>query len=220
MKILVVEDNSKMGQFVKRALGEHGYTVTLVCTVTAAADALAEENFDLVILDLGLPDGDGLDLLRDWRESGFDEPVLILSARDAVADRVAGLNLGADLYLPKPFSLEELIANVRALLRRQSRQKKSRLRHRGIELDLIARTAMLDGAALDLTHREFAILEVFVANPGRVLPRSFIIDRVWASNFDVEQNLLDVYMSRLRMRIDRGEESYFRTVRGVGYQFG
>jgi len=137
MKVLIVEDQGRLGEFLKQALTECRYTAAWVRTCKAASDALAETPFDVVILDLGLPDGDGIDLLRQWRKSGFNEPVLILSARDSVADRIKGLDVGADDYLPKPFSFEELIARLRSLLRRQSSAKQTLLEHRGIELDLL-----------------------------------------------------------------------------------
>jgi DNA-binding response OmpR family regulator len=135
MKILIVEDERKVSRFVERALGEQAYTTHVAESCAAARDALAESPFDAVVLDLGLPDGDGLDLLREWRASGFNEPVLILSARDAVRDRIRGLNLGADDYLPKPFSVDELIARLRSLLRRQGGVKTTVLDHRGIRME-------------------------------------------------------------------------------------
>lgn len=218
MKVLLVEDQARMGRYISRALAEHGYTVQLVGTCAGANDALAESCFDVVVLDLGLPDGDGIDLLHDWRESGFNEPVLILSARDAVEDRIVGLNIGADAYLPKPFSLEELIATVRALIRRQSTQKRSLIKHRGLKLDTLEHSIELDGKPLTLTNREFTLLEIFLQNAGRLLTRTYLTERIWSDNFDVDTNLLDVYMSRLRARLEVGGERYFRTVRGVGYQ--
>jgi two-component system copper resistance phosphate regulon response regulator CusR/two-component system response regulator QseB len=218
MKILVVEDHAQLAAFIRRALTEQSYSVSVAASCAEAADLLAEEKFDLVVLDIGLPDGSGLGLLRAWRETGFNEPVLILSARDAVDDRVSGLDIGADVYLSKPFQVNELLANVRALLRRQSIARKTILTHRGITLDLVAHTAMLDGRALELTAREFALLEIFLHNAGRILTRTFISEKIWQSHEDVDTNLLDVYMSRLRTRIETPENKYFRTVRGVGYQ--
>jgi len=218
MKILVVEDHAQLAGFIRRALTEQAYTVLVATSCEMAADLLADEKFDLVILDIGLPDGSGLGLLKAWREAGFNEPVLILSARDAVDDRVAGLDVGADVYLAKPFQVNELLANVRALLRRQAIARKTILTHRGLTLDLVARTAMLNGSALELTAREFALLEIFLQNAGRILTRTFISEKIWQSHEDVDTNLLDVYMSRLRNRIETPDDKYFRTVRGVGYQ--
>jgi DNA-binding response OmpR family regulator len=180
---------------------------------------LTETPYDAVILDLTLPDGDGIDLLREWRKSGFTEPVLILSARDTVEDRIKGLDVGADDYLPKPFSLEELLARMRSLLRRQSTVKQTVLEHSGIRLDLLGRTVQVGGQPIDLTSREYALLEIFMQNQGRILPRTLITDKIWASSYDVDTNLLDVYMSRLRSKLETTSgKTLFKTVRGVGYQ--
>jgi DNA-binding response OmpR family regulator len=219
MRILIVEDDRKVGQFIERSLSEVAYFGTLVRTCAAARDALAESPYDAIVLDLGLPDGDGLQLLREWRAAGFDEPVLILSARDALQDRVKGLNLGADDYLAKPFSLEELIARVRSLLRRQGGKKATTFEHRGVKLDLLARTVEVDGRRIDLTAREFALLELFMQNQGRVLTRTMIAEKVWDSHSDLDTNLLDVYMRRLRKKLETiPEKQLFKTLRGVGYE--
>lgn len=217
MKVLIVEDQGKLGQFLKRGLSERSYTVAWAQTCKAARDYLAEESVDVIILDLGLPDGDGLQLLREWRRCGFNEPVLILSARDTVEDRIKGLDLGADDYLAKPFSFEELLAHVRSLMRRQSAIKKTVLNYKGIQLDLLAHTVQLAGQPVELTSREFALLEVFMQNAGRTLTRSYISERIWPGL--VEANLLDVYMSRLRTKLeDHAMGPLFKTLRGIGYQ--
>jgi two-component system copper resistance phosphate regulon response regulator CusR len=220
MKILVVEDERKVGQFVEHALREQAYTVKLVSRAAAARDALAEEPFDAVVLDLGLPDADGLTLLREWRAAGFNEPVLILSARDAVEDRIHGLNLGADDYLPKPFSVDELVARVRSLLRRQaSGPRVTVLEHGGVKLDLLSRTAVVDGRAVELTTREFALLELFLLHPRRVLTRTLIAEKIWDASYDLETNLIDVYVRRLRRKFERPDgPPFIKTVRGTGYQ--
>ena len=219
MKILVVEDQLRLAQLIKHGLTERAYTVAIARTCAEARDVLSEDNFDLIVLDLGLPDGDGLDLLREWRRAGFKEPVLILSARDALQDRVKGLDLGADDYLSKPFSIEELLARVRSQLRRQSDVKETVLECRGIKMDLLHHTAEVHGHQIDLTRREFALLEIFMQSPGRILTRTFISEKIWASHYDVDTNLLDVYMSRLRAKLEStAEKPLFKTVRGVGYQ--
>jgi len=220
MKILIVEDEDKVGRFVEKALAEQAYTVARVGSCAAARDALAESPFDAIVLDLGLPDGDGLDLLREWRQHGFNEPVLILSARDAVGDRIEGLNVGADDYLSKPFSVDELIARVRSLLRRHTvSQRQTVLEHRGIRMDLLARNVTLDGAPVELTAREFALLELLLQNPGRVLTRTLIAGKVWEAPYDLGTNLIDVYVRRLRQKFERPEgPPLIRTVRGSGYQ--
>lgn len=219
MRILIVEDDRKVGQFIDRSLSEVAYSGTWVRTCAEARDALAESPYDAIVLDLGLPDGDGLQLLREWRAAGFNEPVLILSARDALKDKVKGLNLGADDYLAKPFSLEELIARLRSLLRRQGGKKTTVFEHRGIKLDLLSRTVEVDGKRIDLTAREFALLELFMQNQGRVLTRTMIAEKVWDSHSDLDTNLLDVYMRRLRKKLElTPEKQFFKTLRGVGYE--
>lgn len=219
VKILIVEDERRLAQFIRKGLMERSYTVTWVPNCREARDALCETGYDVIILDLGLPDGDGLDLLREWRGSGFNEPVLILSARDDVEDRVKGLDVGADDYLAKPFSLEELLARVRSLIRQQSAVKETSLEHRGIRVDLLARTVTFAGATVSLTSREFALLEVFLQNPGRILPRTMIAEKIWEAHYDIDGNLLDVYMSKLRTKFDVDPaRPLFKTVRGVGYQ--
>ena len=220
MKILFVEDQQRMGSFLKKSLTERAYTVTWVQTGKAARDALCETSYDAIVLDLNLPDVDGLVLLQEWRKSGFNEPVLILSARDAVQDRIKGLDLGADDYLAKPFSVEELHARIRSLLRRQVSVKDTVYEHRGIKMDLLSRIVTLNGEAVDLTSREFALLEIFMQNQGRILTRTLISEKIWESHYDVDTNLLDVYMSKLRAKLEPSpEKPLFKTIRGVGYHF-
>lgn len=219
MKVLIVEDQPRLGRFLKQGLTERSYTANWVQTCKDANDAIADTGYDVVVLDLGLPDGDGLSLLKGWRRNGFTEPVLILSARDTVQDRIVGLDVGADDYLQKPFSIEELLARVRALVRRHASVKATVLEHDGIKLDLLSHAVQLNGEQVDLTSREFALLEIFMHNPGRTLTRTLISEKIWASHFDVDTNLLDVYMSRLRTKLEsRIEKPLFKTVRGVGYQ--
>ena len=220
MKILVVEDQVRLARFLKKGLTERAYMVTCVTTCQQALDALCETSYDAIVLDIELPDGNGFDLLRSWREGGFNEPVLILSAHDTVQDRIKGLDLGADDYLPKPFSLEELLARVRSLLRRQTGVKANVLELRGLRFDVLNRTVFLNESPVEMTARECALLEIFMQNPGRLLTRTHLCEKIWDSQREVDTNLLDVYMSRLRAKLESSSpEPYFRTIRGVGYKF-
>jgi DNA-binding response OmpR family regulator len=219
MKVLIVEDQRKLGTLLREGLSQAGYTVGSAASCAAARDALCETSYDAIVLDLGLPDGDGLDLLHQWRKSGFNEPVIILSARDTVQDRIKGLDFGADDYLPKPFSLQELLARLRSLLRRHSNVKDTVLEHRGLRLDMVGRTLHFNGKPVELTSRELALLEIFMQNPGRILPRTLICERVWSSPYDVDANLLNVYMSKLRSRFEiEDDKPLFKTIRGLGYK--
>lgn len=221
MKILVVEDDPRLADFLKKNISACSYTVMCVQSCGLARDALCETSYDAVVLDVGLPDGDGLQLLQEWRGAGFNEPVLILSAHDSVQDRIRGLNSGADDYLPKPFSMEELIARIRSLLRRHTSVKKTVFEHRGLKLDLLSRSVHLNERAIEMTGREYALLEIFMQNPGRTLPRNVICEKIWASHRDVDRSLLDVHISRLRAKLHATPgEAFFRTVRGIGYKFG
>lgn len=219
MKILLIEDDLKIGRFVEKGLKENHYTVVWCTNAAVANDAISESGFDLVILDLGLPDQDGLDLLRDWRGCSFTEPVLILSARDSVEDRVTGLNLGADDYLPKPFSFEELLARVRSQFRRQGNVRKTMLAHRGIQMDLLSHSVSFNGQPIDLTNREYALLELFLTNCGRTLTRTQIGEKIWDAHYDMQTNLIDVYVRKLRQHFDveSGEAPLIKTIRSVGY---
>jgi len=219
MKILIVEDQLKLSRHLRQGLTEPGTVVTCVHTAAAAHEVMGRGVPDVVVLDLMLPDRDGLDLLRQWRQQRIDCPVLILSARNTVKDRIDGLERGADDYLPKPFSIEELRARVRALARRKSSRIEQELNHRELSLNLATGTVTLNGVRLELTARELALLEIFMQNTGQVLTRSMLAAKVWTMDYDVDSNLLEVYMSRLRTKIEnRAGRHFFETIRGMGYR--
>jgi len=220
MKILIVEDDRKLGQFIKKGLEEMAYSAVLVQTVEGAREALCGSEYDVIVLDIGLPDGNGLEMLQEWRQGRFNNHVIILSARGAVEDKITGLNLGADDYLSKPFSFEELLARIRSLDRRRGRQKKTLLEHQGLRMDLVSRDVMVNDRPLRLTQREFALLELLLQNVGRVMTRTQIAERIWECHFDMETNLIDVYVGKLRSKLKQegGGDGYIVTVRGVGYR--
>lgn len=219
MKILVVEGQRRLAFYLRNSLTAKSYTVVAVGTCAEADNEIRAAPFDIVVLDIGVSDGDGLEILTRWRSDGVNVPVLILSGRNTVQDKIEALDLGADDYLAKPFIIEEFLAHVRALVRRQSSVKSSKLQHRGLKMDLIGHIVRLEGEAVDMTNREFALLEIFMQNTGRVLTRTVIAEKIWGSPYDIDTNLLDVYMSRLRGKLECDGKQRFKTVRGVGYQF-
>jgi DNA-binding response OmpR family regulator len=219
MRILVVEDERKVANFVRQGLEEEGHAVEVAADGAAALDlGLADPPFDLIVLDVMLPRRDGFAVLRGLREHGVPSPVLMLTARDAVGDKVAGLNAGADDYLAKPFAFEEFLARVRALLRRGSEQRTAMLKLADLTLDPVQREVKRGTRRIMLTPREYALLEYFLRNAGRVLTRPLLAQHVWGVDFDTESNLIDVYVGYLRRKINgEGEAPLLHTVRGVGY---
>ncbi len=219
MKILVVEDERKTGEYLKQGLTEAGFVVDLVRNGEDGLHAALGETYDLVILDVMLPGMDGWSVLKGIRNSGRELPVLFLTARDEVDDRVRGLELGADDYLVKPFAFAELLARVRTLLRRGAKGKEAEtLRAADLDLDLIRRRVTRAGKRIDLTAKEFALLELLLRRQGEVLPRSLIASQVWDMNFDSDTNVIEVAVKRLRAKMDDGfEPKLIRTVRGMGY---
>jgi len=219
MKILVVEDEPKTGTYLKQGLDEAGFVVDLSANGLDGLHLALSEAYDLAILDVMLPGIDGWQVLQGVRRAGKDTPVLFLTARDQVDDRVKGLELGADDYLVKPFAFSELLARVRTLLRRGSKSKESEfLRAADLELDLLRRRVTRAGKRIDLTAKEFALLELLLRRQGEVLPRSLIASQVWDMNFDSDTNVIEVAIKRLRLKIDEGfEPKLIRTVRGMGY---
>jgi len=219
MRILVVEDERKVANFVRQGLEEEGHAVDVAPDGEAALDlGLAEPGYDLIVLDVMLPKRDGFGVLRTLREHGVATPVLMLTARDAVGDKVAGLDAGADDYLAKPFAFEEFLARVRALLRRRGDQRSAILKLDDLTLDPVQRDVKRGTRRISLTPREYALLEYFLRNPGRVLTRPMLAQHVWGVDFDTESNLIDVYVGYLRRKIDATEDRpLVHTVRGVGY---
>jgi two-component system copper resistance phosphate regulon response regulator CusR len=219
MKILIVEDEPKTGDYLKQGLTEAGFTVDLVRDGADGLHLALTESHDLAILDVMLPSMDGWTVLAGIRHAGKDLPVLFLTARDAVDDRVKGLELGADDYLVKPFAFSELLARVRTLLRRgQKASTAPFLKVADLELDLMRRRVSRAGKRIDLTAKEFALLELLLRRHGEVLSRSLIASQVWDMNFDSDTNVIEVAMRRLRVKVDDDfEPKLIRTVRGMGY---
>lgn len=219
MKILIVEDEPKTGDYLKQGLNEAGFVADLARTGPDGLHMGVTEDYDLIILDVMLPGMDGWQVLKALRAAGRELPVLFLTARDRVEDRVQGLELGADDYLVKPFAFAELLARVRTLLRRGRVQSTpDSLRAADLELDPVRRRVTRGGQRIDLTAKEFALLELFLRRRGEVLPRALIASQVWDMNFDSDTNVIDVAVRRLRFKIDENfEPKLIRTVRGMGY---
>lgn len=217
MRLLLVEDERRLAQRLARGLREEGFAVDCAASSAEAREAAVATAYDLILLDLGLPDGSGTELLRRWRREGFDAPVLILTARDLVEEKVEGLNAGADDYLTKPFAFEEVLARVRALLRRRTVPTRSILTVGDLTLDRDSRRAEKAGEPLDLTPKELALLEYFMLHPDIVLSRDRIAEHVWDEAYEARSNTIDVIVARLRRKIESGERRLLHSVPGVGY---
>jgi two-component system, OmpR family, copper resistance phosphate regulon response regulator CusR len=219
MRILVVEDQKKMAGFLKKGLQEVGYSVDLAETGGAAESMVADNEYDLIILDINLPDQSGLDTARHLRGDGYKGPLLMLTALSATKDKIRGLDAGADDYLTKPFAFEELLARVRALFRRgNTSTETSKLRFSDLEVDLVSRKVTRQSTAISVTAKEFALLEYFMRNPNRVLTRTEIGEHVWDIHFDSESNVIDVYVNFLRKKVDQPfEKKLIHTMVGQGY---
>ncbi|HEY7834204.1 MAG TPA: response regulator transcription factor [Ktedonobacterales bacterium] len=221
MHILIVEDEQRLATLLRRVLTEERHAVDLAYDGPAGLNLAASDTYDLVILDLMLPGMDGLQICKALRGAGIQVPVLMLTARGAVEDRVAGLNVGADDYLVKPFAMEELLARVAALLRRRGQgfDAATQLQVSDLTLDLLRHEARRDGRVIELTAKEFSLLEFLMRHPGQVLTRTQIIDHVWRYDLDALSNVVDIYIHYLRDKIDRGSaHPLIKTVRGVGYR--
>jgi len=219
MKILIVEDEVKIGEYLRQGLTEAGFVVDLIRNGLDGHHMAMTDSYDLIVLDVMLPDVDGWRILQSLREAGNQVPVLFLTARDSVDDRVKGLELGADDYLVKPFAFAELLARVRTLLRRGTvAATDTTLKVADLELDLMRRRVTRGGRRIQLTAKEFSLLELLMRRQGEVLPRSLIASQVWDMNFDSDTNVIDVAIRRVRVKIDDGfDTKLIHTVRGMGY---
>jgi DNA-binding response OmpR family regulator len=221
MHILVVEDEERLAALVRRVLVEERHAVDVAHDGDTGLDLADSDTYDLVILDVMLPGIDGFEVCRQMRADGVETPVLMLTARGAVEDRVAGLNVGADDYLVKPFALEELLARVNALLRRRkgSLETSTELRAKDLTLDLVRHEVRRGNRIIELTAKEFALLEYLMRHPGQVLSRTQITDHVWRYDIDALSNVVDTYIHYVRDKVDKGHSTaLIKTVRGVGYK--
>jgi DNA-binding response OmpR family regulator len=216
MRVLVVEDDRVVADAVQRALVIQGFAADHVGSAELARSALQADDFDLAIIDIGLPRDDGLQLVRDLRRKGLHLPVLMLTARDGLSDRVTALDLGADDYLTKPFQVAELLARCRALIRRAKGVASTSLAFGTLQLDLVHREATCAGVALDLTRREWSVLECLVLNAGRIVSKEKLLSAVTSWSDDITQNAVEVYVSRLRGKL--GDAAVIRVIRGLGYR--
>ena len=220
MRILVVEDDEKIAAFLERGLLERGYQVSVASSGDEGVALALQPDVELVILDLSLPGLDGQEVLTRLRAARRDQPVLVLTARDALDQKIRALDSGADDYMTKPFSLDELLARLRALTRRSDQRSSDAIELGSLRLDLLARRATRDDRAVDLSAREFALLEYLMRHPNQVLSRMQILNAVWEYDFDPQSNIVDVYVRYLRRKIDIPERpSHIETVRGTGYRF-
>lgn len=218
MRILVVEDEQKVASLIKKGLGEESYAVDLAPDGNMGLSMALDGVHDLIILDINLPGMDGLGVLKELRKKKVQTPVLLLTVRATIEDRVFGLDTGADDYLTKPFAFEELLARVRALLRRRAESEPPLLRVADLTLDPARRIVYRGNDKIELTTKEFALLDYFMRNPGRVLTRTMITEHVWDYDFDTMTNIIDVYVNYLRKKIDTGRDpKLIHTIRGVGY---
>ena len=218
MRILIAEDEKKIAEFIRRGLKEEGYAADIAPTGPEAVNLAEENTYDLLLLDVMLPGLDGLAVCTKLRASGFNSPILMLTAKDRVEDKVKGLDCGANDYLTKPFAFEELLARIRALLRTKPSEASNILTAGAIEMDLPAHKATLAGRELDLSAKEFSLLEYLVRNKDRIVTRTMIAEHVWDINFDTGTNVIDVYINYLRRKLEKSpSKKVIHTIRGKGY---
>jgi DNA-binding response OmpR family regulator len=220
MRILVVEDEKKLANFIKHGLEEEKYIVEVANDGNKGLELAMNNHYDAILLDVMLPGKDGFTILRELRSLGISVPIMMLTAKGATEDRVLGLDLGADDYLPKPFSFEELAARLRSILRRSSPEKSTKLQCGDLILDTVTHFAYRGGREIELTTKEYALLEYLMRNKNRIVSRSSILQHVWKHSFDPESNIIDVYIKRLREKIENDPNSpqLIQSIRGVGYR--
>jgi DNA-binding response OmpR family regulator len=220
MRVLVIEDEQKMADLIKRGLEEEGMEVDTAYDGESGLEIAKSGNHDLIVLDLGLPGRDGLEISHELRESGLKTPILILTAQDSTEMKVRGLDSGADDYLTKPFAFAEMLARIRALLRRTQSEDTTKLQIGDLVLNLINRRVSRAGNEVQLTNKEFSLLEYFMRHPDEILSRETLSEKVWEETFDTLTNVIDVYINYLRNKVDRQyEPKLIHTVRGIGYMF-
>jgi len=218
VRILIVEDEKKVAGFIKKGLEEETYAVDVAYDGEEGFHLAAMNDYDMIILDLMLPKMDGLEVLTQLRDKKVSTPILLLTAKDAVEDKVAGLNKGADDYLTKPFAFSELLARIRSLLRRGQVETQTELKVGDLCLDMVSHKVSREGEEIELTGKEYSLLEYFMRNEGKVLTRTMIAEHVWDYNFDTFTNVIDVYVNHLRKKIDKKYPAkLLHTLRGVGY---
>ncbi len=221
VRVLIIEDDARAARLAERGLTAEGFAVTVAPDGNAGLELLCGQGFDICVLDLQLPGLHGFRVLETARAQGVLTPILIVTSQDAVAERVRGLNLGADDYLTKPYAFEELTARLRALLRRGAAHRAPVLRYQGLELDPASHEVKVRGRRVALSPRQFALLEFLMRHQGEVVPRALILERVWGYTFDTGTNVVEVHIAHLRQQLDRpGGVPLIETVRGVGYRFG
>ncbi|MEQ8170846.1 MAG: response regulator transcription factor [Candidatus Eremiobacterota bacterium] len=218
MRILLIEDEKKVARFISKGLIEESYAVDVAYDGEEGLFLAEVNDYDLIILDIMLPKKDGFEVLKTLRNKGFITPVIMLTARDELESKVQGLDLGADDYMTKPFAFSELMARIRAIMRRKQEKADNRLQLGDLVIDAVTRTVTRGNKPVELTNKEYALLEYFIRNPGRVLSRTMIAEHVWDYQFDPMTNVIDVYVNYLRQKIDKGfEKKLIHTIRGVGY---
>lgn len=218
MRILIVEDEKRMASFIQKGLRQEKYAVDVVNNGDEAIKLISANDYDLIVMDIMLPGKDGIFILRELRKNRLNTPILLLTARDSIQDKIQGLDSGADDYMTKPFAFEEFLARVRTLIRRNAKNKTNKIKVADLELDQLTHCAVRGGQKISLTGKEYSLLEYFMVNAERIVTRAMLMEHVWDRNFDTFTNSIDVYINFLRKKIDKGQKTpLLHTVYGVGY---